>query len=485
MPEPVGSLLPRARKHVVVVGAGFSKALSSKLLLSNELGQRAWGRLVAQDDPLFTRWQPTFSADYPFEALLSLLAEPQPHLREPENLENQARFAKLVEAIVSELSQAQEAALEAGVQPWLFELLGVLHARRSTVVSLNYDFLIERGVGGHYLRPTTRSWPPPPGPRFAAEGYNAMSPVVVLPSVMVDAILDGLPEPADHVDQSENTPVESFRLIKLHGSLEWWWTPKDPFAPVTRGGAGTARRRRKTLPGREPFIIPPLSLKSGYYQNPITRQLWQDAAEALAEAERVSILGYSLPSADVVVGGLLERSLRGRSVVVDVVDPEPDDVCKRIEALGGPGLGSDLFHVATCAASDTCVAPFVASLCDEASADTARALRDAGLPGSAHDLLSITYARAAQGEPRQVIAVHAEPDGTVVLRTGDEGLGHRPGGGASVADLNAALATATRLMAASSTGHRLPVVGAIPIHFDNPSAWHQLEFLVAGRLDPN
>ena len=61
-----------------------------------------------------------------------------------------------------------------------------------------------------------------------------------------------------------------------------------------------------------------------------TRQLRRDAFDALAEAGRITILGYSLPRVDIVMSGMFGTVLRSEEVTVEVVDPKRDTVCKRI-----------------------------------------------------------------------------------------------------------------------------------------------------------
>jgi len=98
-------------------------------------------------------------------------------------------------------------------------------------------------------------------------------------------------------------PLTRFRLLKLHGSLNWYWNPGD------ESGASVARRdlpgvygtplhytdddRRRQLPGRGPLIVPPSATKSLYYRNPITREMWQQAA--LAQPSGGSRLHRLLP----------------------------------------------------------------------------------------------------------------------------------------------------------------------------------------------
>jgi hypothetical protein len=64
-------------------------------------------------------------------------------------------------------------------------------------------------------------------------------------------------------------------------------------------------QRQRELPGRERFIIPPLSTKGSYYRNPLTRELWQQAHRTLSRATRISLVGYSMPPADLVMANML------------------------------------------------------------------------------------------------------------------------------------------------------------------------------------
>jgi len=92
--------------------------------------------------------------------------------------------------------------------------------------------------------------------------------------------------------------------------------------------------RRLVLPGREPFIVPPSATKSGYYRNPLTRELWRTAFEALHAAGRISLVGYSLPPADLVMSGMLASAIRGRDVPIEVVNPCPEGPSERLLGLG-------------------------------------------------------------------------------------------------------------------------------------------------------
>jgi len=67
-------------RHVVVLGAGFSRAISTAMPLTDELGRRAVG-LLAKEGRRLNASHLTFGPELSFESWLSLLSEEQPQLR--------------------------------------------------------------------------------------------------------------------------------------------------------------------------------------------------------------------------------------------------------------------------------------------------------------------------------------------------------------------------------------------------------------------
>jgi hypothetical protein len=206
----------------------------------------------------------------------------------------------------------------------------------------------------------------------------------------------------------------TFTLLKLHGSLDWWAVPNDTSGgTLTRedtrpvfGSPGEmpVEQRQRELPGRERFIIPPLSTKGSYYRNPLTRELWQQAHRTLSRATRISLVGYSMPPADLVMANMLRPALNTPGIKVDVVNPEPDTL---VERLIGLGLGADAIEVTT---HNDCVASFSTSLCSQASAVLADELRRALLRDSPDAMLAVAWGAptALGGAARRVaqISVH-------------------------------------------------------------------------------
>ena len=364
-------------KHVVLLGAGFSRAVSSTMPLTDELGRQA-AELLETNGVRVGAAQLGFGRGVSFESWLTLLSEDQPHLTDAENRDNAALFAHLRDAIANILMRADLAARGRPAPSWLYELVSVLHRRRATVLTLNYDTLVETAVESHSL------WDPAIKSRAAP----------------ID-ILHNLP-PLPNVGARVVGPLcRTFRLLKLHGSLDWWAVPHDTSGATlnreeTRGTFGapyemSSEQRQRELPGRERFIIPPLSTKSTYYQNPLTRELWQQAYQALQGANRISIVGYSLPSADLVMANMLRGALSNREVAVDVVNPDPDALAERLVGLGAAAGALKV----TCGSD--CVASFTRSLCGEAAAVLTNELRETVLVEAPDASLAVAW-----GDPNVV-----------------------------------------------------------------------------------
>jgi hypothetical protein len=263
---------------------------------------------------------PHFSGGY-FESWLSRLAEPQPDLDEAANLENRAWFTRMSEAIHAMMIDCESRTLEAEPPWWLLRLIGLAHVQRFSIVTFNYDTLIEHAVQEGFL--------------FDWDSRNRIFPAHIVnhtPPLPYRPGMFGTPD------------AVTFRLIKLHGSLDSYWVSDDRSgATINRFDlAGQwrspqpvdMRRLQRELPGRVPFIVPPAAAKSIFYGNPVIRELWRGAADAIANASEVALMGYSLPQTDLVVSGMISERLGPRTSPVKVVNLNPAEVVQRLEYLG-------------------------------------------------------------------------------------------------------------------------------------------------------
>ena len=393
---------PAQTREVVVLGAGFSHVVNSLFPLTEELGKLA---LEAAEVPESER--PARGTR--FEAWLSRLAEDQPYRSVEENLGARKLFIKMSAAIARVLGEREREALQGTAPAWLDDLLRVWHLRRSTVITFNYDNVVDCAVDGHCLtdlsahpsRPVTSHdtldrLPPLPPSLLAEE----RSPVLT-------SALDEKPA-SGYAAHAADRVAETFRLLKLHGSLSWFWSPDDATGVTiqrwrTPGAFGQPRlddedERRRALPGRVPFVVPPTSMKSSYLTNLVSRELWVRARAALAGAKRLIVVGYSVPPEDQVTSGMLAEALGGRHIEVIVVDPCARGVEPRLRDLG-VAPATKRFD------EQSCVEDFAAWYRDDQAASVVERLRDwtrrfglQGLQGQVHVELSWCRSLASMGE---------------------------------------------------------------------------------------
>lgn len=92
----IDRIAARRPQTTLILGAGFPKAVSTTMPITDELGRRAAATLSWADAPDI----PTFSATgITFESWLMWLSERQPYLSEAEHLRDRARFAELSSAL--------------------------------------------------------------------------------------------------------------------------------------------------------------------------------------------------------------------------------------------------------------------------------------------------------------------------------------------------------------------------------------------------
>jgi hypothetical protein len=348
--EPTPNRSQACIGHItVVLGAGFSIAVNPAFPDTDRLGEMIRARLPSD----YSRRLPTETfKDGRFEEWLSYLAERQPHHDQAWALEAGALELRIVEAMRVVLSEVQRNALSAPAPQWLYALLSLLHAYRASVISLNYDNLIECGV--ETMRMTA---PGRPDRTFVEEEdiLDGLPKSAVPPSVQETA------SPHDflgHPILLDSGLAESFRLLKLHGSLSWYWLPGDGTGSSLRrwrlpGTFGQLwdedyKRRLRELPRHDVFIVPPSVLKGERLRESVARELWRRAAVAIWSAERLVLIGYSVPLADHSISGMLSEGLEGRTVQIEIVNPAPSEVRKRLVRLGVAANNIEVFGGRNC-----------------------------------------------------------------------------------------------------------------------------------------
>ena len=184
-------------KLLLILGSGFSKAvfpdimptvkeLAPCLEAEGALRQEPYKHLVG--DP---------------ELLLTYLSLAQPWKTPAEALNDEALFIKVANRLADYIARCEDAAFKHSVPGWASDLVQSLHEQRVPVISLNYDTIIERLLKRSDSEASTRiGWPH-------------------------ERDLYGLPlSPLGLRESGANQPqeIETSRLIKLHGSINWFYS---------------------------------------------------------------------------------------------------------------------------------------------------------------------------------------------------------------------------------------------------------------------
>ncbi len=303
--------------RVFILGSGFSKAIHRDMPLLDDLSHGVRDTLAARSIDI----GPELDALGDVEQWLSLLSEPAPWLSSSEQMRNSALFIDVSQAIYEVLTAMQDRASSMAAPEWLFSLVRYWQRRQSTVITFNYDCLVELA----YMEVIV--------PELAPHGGQGSDLLVipVTPAALRTVAIVGGSEPG------------TFKLLKLHGSLDWWYSgpQAEPSDPIYRmGWHGDFKRgiipiwdqlRPTLIADKVPMLIPPAATKAPLYQNRLLAAQWLRAGEALREAEELVLMGYSAPLTDLTVSTLIATQFKGDAIVP--VNPDRG-VFQRVRQLG-------------------------------------------------------------------------------------------------------------------------------------------------------
>jgi hypothetical protein len=302
-------------KRVFVLGAGFSRAISSYMPTLAELSREVEERLTADNSASVPGAGTAVAKD--FEAWLNYLVSAPPWLSDADRLRNHAAFVEVATAIHKVLTAAQLRTTDKPCPKWLEVLVQYWQEKSASVVTLNYDVLVELAWKTVF---------PGRGP-----SPQDLYPVSVTPVEARSGPMWGYrPEPEG----------KGMRLLKLHGSLTWWYSgegspPGDPVfdqgVRVSWESFSQQEHPRLYVIDKSPMIVPPTAIKSEYYGNQIIRSLWVQAAEALRDADEIVMMGFSLPPSDLLFRAMLATEVKA-GVVIMPVNPR-EDVANELEQL--------------------------------------------------------------------------------------------------------------------------------------------------------
>lgn len=144
--------------------------------------------------------------------------------------------------------------------------------------------------------------------------------------------------------EREVVPQQDFqiKILKLHGSVGWYKYEDNNcifllyssflqfFNPLYKD-----KKEPDFSPEKEmPAIIEPSFIK--LIDIPEINEIWKQAAQAIAEADKIYIIGYSLPEADIGSRILLNSSIssNNRSNYITIIDKNRDTINRYKELIG-------------------------------------------------------------------------------------------------------------------------------------------------------
>ena len=184
----------------------------------------------------------------------------------------------------------------------------------STIISTNYDIVMDNAL-------------------LERRPKNVNYGVPIRQAVhRVNALLEGRFDEIHHYrpipDSQEVVRRGGIPLMKLNGSLNWLYCPRCDEVDITllqsKGAVGIldepelgrCSRAECTSP-YEPVLVGP-SLEQRY-EHRVLRDTWSRAERALQTADRLVMIGYSMPDADYLIRAMLARTFANRSHDVTVV----------------------------------------------------------------------------------------------------------------------------------------------------------------------
>ena len=278
---------------VLLLGAGFSKAISSHMPLLEELSAELKDKIEEYNVP----------GDN-VEHWMTYLSQTHPWLSESENLKNRALFLDVTQNIKDIISRQTETTIREATEcpSWLRNFMQFCVDRKLNIITLNYDTLLESAAQLAVVEKDNRG-------NVETFQLDDIYPVPMTPGNKRRASI--------FLPYGEE--VDSLKLFKLHGSVNWFYSGVLTSTGETIYYSGvkkwTSKRVsisenevEKFLSDKVPLIVPPTIEKASFFQHETIRAIWWLAGQAIQSAKRLVCIGYSLPEADLSFRFFLERN---------------------------------------------------------------------------------------------------------------------------------------------------------------------------------
>lgn len=281
-------------KTVFILGSGFSKDVADLPLLG-KLSDEVRDHLVSIKDSI-----PEYDAalscldgisspvQQNIEYILTLLRSG--NIWRPREIASVRRGVSsvILDVIADVIEEKQNADGPGTRRNWdsLAALIKLWKLHSSTIVTFNYDVLIELASRKVYA-----------GQEAHAGAFY------------VGAFSDL----ANRTDPGSSPFKADFKIVKLHGSTNWYYSGNDDFSgePIYFDSLTQLTVRAQIDDNKgdlKKLIIPPLLDKDPYMNHSLVRLQWETAYKAIIQASNIFVLGYSLPDTDLSARLMLEEA---------------------------------------------------------------------------------------------------------------------------------------------------------------------------------
>jgi hypothetical protein len=261
---------------VYIIGAGFSAGLgyptTSNLLievwprLSNKYRKKL-NKVIAFHQPNF---DPERATSFPYiETLLTQMSVNLDMFDSSRTAEGSFTTADLLDVraeLLTEIARWFHSLYpEAAKVSWLKKVAQRIQDESATVISFNWDLILDEKLFAEVSASNYGLEPGEPGPRLL-KPHGSLN----------------------WYEEDDVNPVSAEKLVELH--------PKSSGHPAVKAFVLPRHIISKTNRRYTPLIVPPTYIKD--FSRPISVKLWKRCTEALSRANRICVLGYSLPEAD-------------------------------------------------------------------------------------------------------------------------------------------------------------------------------------------
>ena len=261
-----------------ILGSGFSKAV-----FPDEMPlMKCLANCIEAELDKFPDKFPEDSAYRKFktdvEGLLTYLHQEIPWKPDYDSKYDEGLLLKLLDCIGEYIAKCEEKAFEKEPPEWVTQFVKYLHEKKLTVATFNYDTILERLSNENDL-----------------DIYSIYRIPISSLHHRTGKIING----GTWRGGSSNT----CRLLKLHGSINWYFA-RDmnfPGVPVYYVGFDedpNDKIIKINMMGLKPLIIPPVAEKSPFYGNQLVKILWAEFKKAVDDADEIYCVGYSFPKSD-------------------------------------------------------------------------------------------------------------------------------------------------------------------------------------------